>query len=577
MLACAAGRADRAILTLDQNMPQDQPHPTAADIVAPRRDETIPGLLRGAAQRFPEKPFVIFPDHSGYQMTYAAALMGAENLARSLREGGIGMGARIAVYLPNGPAYVWTWMATLLGGYVDVTINPSLRGAALAYALNKARVDAVITDPAGLAGLASVPELTRTPPVFVVPSDGGIHATRATRLAWGDWACQKRAAPAGLNDEPFPATDPLGLASIRFTSGSTGFPKGVMMSQAHMLASAKMFCHMTSFGSDDAQYSCFPVHHVFASVTGILSSLCAQGTLVLARRFSASKYWDHIREHGVTIAHVLDAQVAILHSAPPSDLDRAHKVRVMYTASASYPQFEARFGVEILPLFDMSELTVVAHYPPGVPRREGSCGLSSSLFDIGIVDDQDYPLSPGEEGQIVVRPRVPHVMMLGYFDDAELTVERWSNLWFHTGDRGVLDGDGYLYFKGRLGDRIRVRGVNVSASELEAVAARHPAIAEVAVIGVPASLGEDDIKICASLKENTAITPRALLDHMATELPAYLVPRYVDLRQNFPRTDTEKIRKAALRDEGERGLTEATWDAKTGEFYRKAAADLDSD
>ena len=217
----------------------------------------------------------------------------------------------------------------------------------------------------------------------------------------------------------------------------------------------------------------------------------------------------------------------------------------------------------------MSELTVVAYYPPGVPYRPGSCGVSSSLFDISILDDDDYPVAAGTEGQIAVRPRVPHVMMLGYFDDAELAVERWSNLWFHTNDRGILDEDGYLYFKGRLGDRIRRRGANVSAAEIEAVASRHPAIAEVAVIGVPASLGEDDIKICVTLKESGTVSPREILEHMARDLPSSLVPRYVELRNSFPRTETEKIRKSTLRDEGRSGLTLSTWDSETGEFIQE--------
>jgi crotonobetaine/carnitine-CoA ligase len=530
---------------------------SAAEVVAPLRGQTITMLLRDAAARLPEKPFVIFPDHGGYRMSYAATLTGAEALARTLRAAGIAPGARVAIYLPNGPAYVWAWMATLLGGMVDVTINPGLRGDPLAYGLTKARVDAVVTGADGLAGLGTLAAMPIAPPVFVLDDAGAIG-----RHDWGTWDAPRATEPPDA--APFPETDPFGLASIRYTSGSTGFPKGVMMSQAHMLASAKMFCHMTGFAEADVMYTCFPVHHVFASVTGILSALCKAGTIVLARRFSASRYWPHVRDHGVTVAHVLDAQVAILQSAPPSDLDRAHSLRVVYTAAGSYPQFEERFGIRILPLFDMSELTVVAYYPAGVPRREGSCGVSSSLFDIAILDDQDYPVPTGEEGQIVVRPRVPHVMMLGYFDDAELTVARWSNLWFHTGDRGVLDAQGYLYFKGRHGDRIRVRGVNVSAAELEALALRHPAIAEVAVIGVPASLAEDDIKICAELKEGAAITPAELVAHMARDLPAYLVPRYVDLRDSWPRTDTGKIRKAALRDEGDRGLTRQTWDAKTG-------------
>jgi len=544
--------------------PAPRPRPSAVDAVAPRRDETIPGLLRAAAAHFPDKPYVIYPDHGGFRMSYAATLAGAEGIAGALRNARLAAGAHVAIYLPNGPEYVWAWMATLLGGAVDVTVNPGLRGQALTYALRKARIEAIVTDADGLAGLATIAPPENPPQVFVLGRDG--DGLRMRALPWGDWsgAGTAVALEAGAGDLPFPDTNPLGVASIRFTSGSTGLPKGVMMSQAHMLASAKMFCHLTGFTPDDVQYTCFPIHHVFASVTGILSALCAQGTLVLARKFSASHYWVHVREYGCTIGHVLDAPVAILQSAAPSPLDRAHKLRVMYTASAEYPAFEERFGVKILPLFDMSELTVVAHYPPGVPRRPGSCGMSSGLFDIAILDEDDYALPNGEEGQIVVRPHVPHVMMLGYFDDAELTVAQWSNLWFHTGDRGVLDGDGFLYFKGRSGDRIRRRGVNVSAAELEAVAARHPAIAEVAVIGVPASLAEDDIKINASLKEGATLTHRALLDHMAAELPAYLVPRYVELRTDFPRTDTEKIRKAGLRSEGERGLTPGTWNAERG-------------
>ncbi len=537
---------------------------TAADIVAPKRDETIPGLLRAAARAMPEKPFVILPDHGGMRISYAATLDGAERVARALATGGVPKGGRIALYLPNGPAYIWAWMGTLVGGAVDVGVNPGTRGQALAYALNKARVDAVLTDADGLAGLATVGELAVSPMVFVLGDKGPTMSMRA----WGDWASAGSEPDASAIMLP-PDASPLVTASIRFTSGSTGFPKGVMMSQAHMLASAKMFNFMTGFGAQDVLFTCFPVHHVLATVTGILAALCGQGTLVMTKKFSASRFWDLARSYGVTVSHALDAQVAILQSLPETPQDRDHKIRVMYTAASPFPVFEERFGIRIIPLFDMSELTVVAYYPQGLARRPGSCGISSSLFDIAIVDEDDYAMPPGEEGQIVVRPRVPHVMMLGYFDDADRTVEAWGNLWFHTGDRGMLDADGYLYFKGRLGDRIRRRGVNVSATELESVAARHPAVAEVSVIGVPASLAEDDIKICASLKEGMSLTPEALLAHMAAELPAYLIPRYVELRASFPRTDTDKIRKAGLRAEGERGLTETTWDSSTGALWRK--------
>jgi len=537
----------------------------AVDVVAPKRDETIIGLLERAAATHPGKPYVIFPDLGGASLSYAATLVGATRVARALRAAGIGPGARIAVYLPNGPAYVLAWMGTLMAGMADVTINPGARGASLAYALTKARVDAVITDRDGLVGLATVTGIATPPPLFLVPDS--VEPTAVLSLGWGDWSGVGVAAKG--SDAPFPASDPLKFASIRYTSGSTGMPKGVMQSQAHMLASAKMFCFITGFCADDVMYTCFPVHHVFASVTGILATLTQGGTLVLARKFSASQYWSHLIEYGVTVSHALDAPIAILLANPPSAQDRAHRCRVLYTASQAFPQFEERFGIKILPLFDMSELTVVAYYPHGVEKRAGSCGVSSGLFDIAIVDDQDYAVPTGEEGQIVVRPRVPHIVMMGYFDDGELTVERWSNLWFHTGDRGVMDTEGYLYFKGRMGDRIRRRGVNISAAEIEAAALRHPDIAEVAVIGVPAAFGEDDIKVCASLKSGCVLEPAALRTHLKGELAAHQMPRYIEIRAQFPRTDTEKIRKAALRDEGASGLTSTTWDADTGTFWTK--------
>lgn len=554
-------------------MTNDSSQPIIADIVAPKRDETIIGLLQNAARDYPEKPFVIFPDHGDYHMSYAAALRGAEHVARALRGSGIKPGARIAIYLTNSPAFVWAWMGTLLAATVDVTVNTGLRGGPLAYALNKARIDAVITDRDGLAGLASLTGVGQEPPVILLEDAEAALSQSPSGLRWGDWTGQAQLITAADSEMDFTPGNPLGLASIRFTSGSTGFPKGVMMSQAHMLANARMYGYVSGFQATDVLYTSFPVHHVFSSVMGILSALCSQGTLVLARKFSASQFWEHIRRYDVTISQILDAPAVILMSRPESELDRAHKCRVMYTTSVAMPRFEERFGVKILALFDMSELTAIACYPPGVPHREGSCGVSSTLFDITILDDDDYPVAPGIEGQIAVRPRVPHVMMMGYFDDAELVVERWSNLWYHTNDRGILDVDGYLYFKGRLGDRIRRRGDNVSASELEAVAAQHTDVAETAVIGVPAaSMGENEIKLCVILKQGRIALPKDILDHMARDLPAALVPRYVEIRSDFPRTETEKIRKNVLREEGDHGLTPTTWDSVKGCLVESATS-----
>lgn len=526
--------------------------------VAPRPGDTIRALLNERADAHPDKLYVAFPDHDDFRMSYGNAAAGADTVVHVLLKAGLPSGARVALYLPNGPEYVWSWFAALTGNLVDVSVNPELRTETLAYALEKARVDAVITDATGATNLEALRPLTVSPRVFVFGPRDELPRLRVAVRTNG----AEESAEGGPGSIDLPAGDPFALASIRFTSGSTGLPKGVMMSQAHMLASARMFCHMTSFGPEDMIYSCFPVHHVFASVTGLLSALCAGGGMALARKFSVTHYWEHVRTYHATIVHVLDAPANILLSAPNSDLDRAHHCRIAYTTAAADPRFEQRFGIPIIPLFDMSELTAIAYYPPGVERRDGSCGVASTLFDISIVDEFDYHLKAGEQGELVVRPRIPHVMFLGYFDDDKLTVSAWRNLWFHTGDHAILDDDGYLYFRGRSGDRIRRRGVNISAAQIESITAQHPAVGEAAVIGVPAGVTEDDIKVSVSLRADGILSVQELHAYLVAELPKALVPRYFEVRDEFPRTGTQKIRKNILRSEGKHGLTSTTWDCE---------------
>lgn len=536
----------------------------AIEAAAPRPDETIPGILRRRAAEDGTKPYITFPDEDGYEMSYGDALEGTEAVMRALLASGLGEGSRVAVYLPNCPGYVWAWFGTLAAGAADVSVNCEAQGESLAYSLNKARVDAVITDPGGLAGLSTAAALDAAPRVFVL--DHGAedrHLVRA--LDWGRWDGLDAAPAAASSDitEP-PLVDPLGLGSIRFTSGSTGHPKGTMLSQAHMLSSAYMFCHMTGFGEDDLLYSCYPVHHAYSSITGVLPTLAGGGSMILMRKFSASRYWKHVREYGATVAQTLSVTANMLMAQPPSPSDREHNCRVVYMPAM--PEFEERFGVTATSLFDMTELTVLSHYPAGVPRKEGSCGVLSGLFDVAIVDEFDNPVPAGEEGEIAARPRIPNIMTLGYFDDPDLTVGRERNLWFHTHDRGMVDGDGHLYFRGRAGDRIRRRGVNVSPGEVEAAAARHTAVEDVAAIGVPADIGEDEIKVAVALTADGKVAESELLGYLREGLPPALVPRYVEIRETFPRTGTGKILKRGLREEGAKGLTPTTWDAETGDY-----------
>lgn len=537
------------------------------------KPDSIWDIIEERAHALRDKTFLNFID-DGERLSYRQAHERAAAIGRGLLELGVGPGDKVGLLLHSSLLHVLAWFSTLGASMVDVPINPDFRGDVLDHAITKTEVSAVFADEVGLQALHSAsPESRARLAVVVVADEIRERALRDGAVPGGVGrlvALSELEALGRTSRRVPPEVDPRALASIRFSSGTTGLPKGVMMDHGHMLASARKFNDMMAYGEQDTLYSCFPFHHVFATVTGVLSTLCCGGTMIVAKKFSASRYWKDIRDYGATRAHLLDPLVAFLMKQPPSDLDRQHQVPIMYTAAGHYPEFEERFGVRITSLYDMSELTVVAHYPEGVERRAGSCGMESGLFDVRIVDGEGREVPAGADGEIMVRPRYPSIMFLGYYNDADQTVERWRDLWFHTGDRGRKDADGYFYFQGRVGDRIRRRGVNISAEQIENVALQNANILECAAIAVPSPVGEDDIKLCARLVPGAALQPWQIADYLASSLPKALTVRYVEIFEDLPKTQTEKVKRAALRMLGDHGLTQATWDHDEGAYWRAA-------
>lgn len=434
---------------------------------------------------------------------------------------------------------------------------------------------AILADADGLAALATASKVARSQIELIVLPDalyddlataGRLPQERARTVPLRELEAAGRNSGRAL-----PTSNPRGLASIRFSSGTTGLPKGVMMDHGHMLSNARKVGELLELGQDDVHYTCFPFHHVFATVMGVLTTLCAGATLIVARRFSASRYWSDLHEYGATRAHILDPLIPLLMKQPDGAADRDHKVTRMYTAAGFYPEFEQRFGVTIVPIHDMSELTVVTHFPRGEARRPGSCGKESGLFEIKIADEDGFPVPDGTDGEIFVRPRYPNVMFLGYYNDAEQTVGAWRDLWFRTGDRTCRDGEGYFYFLGRSGDRIRRRGVNISAEQIEQVALSHRAVLECAAIAVPSDINEDEIKLCLKLVPGEPGDHAVLAEAILEKLPRTFTVRYFELYEDLPKTQTEKVKRAALRQIGERGLTPGTWDHGIGASWMAEA------
>jgi len=538
------------------------------------KPDSIWDIVQARAEALGDKTFLNFIDH-GEKMSYRDAADRSSAIGRGLLELGVKRGDKVGLLLAGSTLHVYAWFATLGASLVDVPINPDFRGEVLDHAMRKIEVTAAFADEFGLEALESASPQVRADLAVLVVSDKAYAWARSAGKVpsgVGRFIALSEVEAAGRSSKLLAAeVDSRALSSIRFSSGTTGLPKGVMMDHGHMLASARKFNDMMEYSQQDTMYTCFPFHHVFATITGVLSTMCTGGSMIVAQKFSASRYWQDIRENGVTRAHLLDPLVPLLMKQPASDLDRQHKVPVVYTAAGHYPEFEERFGVRIISLYDMSELTVVAHYPPGLARREGSCGKESGLFDVSIVDDDGCEMPTGSDGEILVRPKYPSLMFMGYYNDADQTVERWRDMWFHTGDRGKKDAEGYFYFLGRVGDRIRRRAVNISAEQVERIALQNPAILECAVIAVPSQLGEDDIKLCACLVAGGRVTPADIAEALAAVLPKAMTVRYFEIFEVLPKTQTEKVQRAALRKLGERGLTPQTWDHEMRRFWSPGA------
>ncbi|MGZ8751931.1 MAG: AMP-binding enzyme, partial [Acidimicrobiia bacterium] len=206
--------------------------------------------------------------------------------------------------------------------------------------------------------------------------------------------------------------------------------------------------------------------------------------------------------------------------------------------------------------------------PLGVEQRPNAAGvINDEYFDVRIFDDADREMPRGTDGEIVLRPKRPHVMFEGYWGRPEATLATMRNLWLHSGDIGKIDDDGYLYFVDRKADYLRRRGENISSFEVEAILVKHDAIADVVVHAVPSDLTEDDLKITAVLVTDASVSEEELFRWCVEELPYFALPRYIEFRTELPRSPVGRVLKRDLRDEG---VTAGTWDLDTsGVTYEK--------
>ena len=515
-----------------------------------RQPWALPQVLETQARVRGDRTFLTVVGEGS--LTYAAAAREARQVAAHLAAGGVRPGDAVAVLLPNGLDFVRLWLGIGRLGAVIVPVNTALTGGFLAHQLRDSGAKAVVAAGALAEGVAEVAE--EVPGMAAVDLDGWERAPE--------------------HDGPLPT--PRDTACVMYTSGTTGPSKGVLMPHAH--------CYLFGLGSieglglteADRYYVTMPLFHANGLFMQLGATLIAGASAVLRGRFSASAWLADVREHRCTVTNLLGAMSQFVIAQPETPHDRDHSLRVVCPVPnppAHERAWRERFGVpEVVTAYGMTEVNIPLYGRLGVSRQGTAGRVLDRWFEVEVRDpDTDDLLPRGVVGEIMVRPRVPFGFMPGYVGLPEKTVEAWRSFWFHTGDSGVMDGDGWVTFVDRTKDCIRRRGENISSFEVESAIARLAGVAEVAAYAVPAGEEgtEDEVMLSVVVKPGSGLDAPGVAAHADRVLPRFARPRYIQLVDALPKTPTAKLRKQELRS---RGVTAATWDRTVGATPRPSSS-----
>ena len=475
-------------------------------------------------------------------MSYLELEQFTNRIAHGFRSLSCANTAYVGIMHENSLSYLAMTYALKKLALIEVSINRAFRGPALARMINLTEAEILMTSPSHFHQLQEViDDLPHLKQLLV--TDGLAQAQELfPHLKIIDFWDMLSEEDSHITSDGVD-TD---IATIMFTSGTTGVSKGCLLSHRYAVRTAENMIGPFRVTKDDVNYTPYPLSHIGPAYYDILPTFMTGGHVILRDKFSLSNFWDEAIRYQVTWFMCLGSVQQLLYAAPPSEKDKAHAITRMWSTPAPVPKadFEARFGLHLIPGggYGSTDAGWVV-----VPQWDHEGGIILPHFELAIVDDNDDLLGPGEKGEIVIRPREPGVMSDGYFGMADKTNESRRNLWFHTGDIGWLDEDGYFYFTCRKFERIRIKGELVSAFEIEEGALTHPAIEDAAAIGIAASYGEEEIRLFITLKDGASITEDEMRAHCAQIMAKFMVPSYVTIIDALPRTPTGKTEKGTLK------------------------------
>ncbi|BDB30674.1 AMP-binding protein [Cupriavidus sp. TA19] len=496
-------------------------------------------LLRQTAVRQGESLAWHFID-SDVKKNWREVLDAVDRTAAAFSEVGIGPGTHVAVMAWNCEQFALTWLALARLQAVMVPVNAAYLSREIQYVLDTSDASFLIIEDEFVARLT---ELTKMPiPVerlFVIGASAPVGACTWSEL-------MRKGTKAAL--PPIP-TDRESVLNLQYTSGTTGFSKACMLTHDYWLVLA--FSSAAFFGTELRRFYLGSSLFYMVGQRILLNAMVCGGAVIVPRKAGAKRFMQDVAKFKCDYCALFE----MVYKQPPIESDRQNVLKlatIFAFAPDHHRDFELRFNVRGQEYYGMTEIGGAAYVPASELSRmsgSGSCGIAAPFRELRILDALGNECQPGDVGELVVRGRG---LLKGYYKNPEATEEAFRNGWFHTGDIARIDQDGYLYILGRMKDMVRRSGENISAREVESVIRSMPEIQDVAVIAVPDSYREEEVKAYIQLYPECSadvVTPEAILAYCAPLLAGYKLPRYIEYRSSLPLTDSQRVQKKVLRQE----------------------------
>ncbi len=511
------------------------------DVVGSR---TVVRVWNEAVSYYPEERFLryISNEEQVREFSYSQFDKEVKKLAGFFQSIGLHKGSMAAIHMHNTPEYIMNWLALIHVGATVVPINEHFKYAEVEYIINKCRPEIVIAEPKTISTYQEKE---------VLPENISIY------LAYGS---AEEFGFASLSDIPEPS-EPFSevslssddLAGILFTSGTTHNPKGAMYTHANAIFGGLHYADQMGLRHGDVLLSCMPCYHAGFQELAMMPVICAGSRLVMVEHYSARRFWKQIVDNRANFTEVMSFMCRTMLTQPEMPWEKDHCLQQIYfsmgLSNEEKEAFESRFGVSFINSYGMTEtVAAVTCAPKTGDKRWPSVGRPAISYDVKIVDECGNDLGANMPGEICIKGVPGRTLVRGYYKNPKATQALYDrDGWLHTNDRGYIDEDGFVFFLDRYCDKIKRSGENVSSVEVECTLTSHPLIKDAAVIGVPDTLRDEQVKAFVQLKEGAVLSKEEIIKYCESRLSYFKVPTIIEFVSDFPRSSYGKIRKQQLK------------------------------